>query len=148
MGSQTVATGVHPAPHGKAAPAKVSQPTFKDVELRVFDLTSSNEATLVLTAQAEGPQQASAGTTARDRFVTVVARQDLNGDFHKVFSAATDAQHLDVEPRWELIDAVDVNGDGAGELLFRKISDAGSAYAIYRVIGDRLYLLFEGTPGG
>jgi hypothetical protein len=53
---------------------------------------------------------------------------------------------LDVIPRLELIDAVDVDGDGRGELLFRQVSDAGSAFVIYRVIGDRLYPLFQGTP--
>jgi len=146
--SEAIGVVAHAARRGKAAPARASQPTFKEAELRIFDLTNSNEATLVLTANAEGLQQVSAGATARGYLVTVVAREDLNGDFHKVFSAVTDAQHLDVEPRWQLIDAVDANGDGAGELLFRKIFDTGSAYAIYRVIGDQLYPLFEGTPGG
>jgi len=146
MNSEAIGAAPHPAKRGKPAPVKAFQPNFKDVELRVFDLTNSNEATLVLTAKAERP--ASESAAAREYLVTLVAREDLNGEFHKVFSAFTDAQHLDVEPRWELIDAVDANGDGAGELLFRKIFDTGSAYAIYRVIGDLLYPLFEGTPGG
>jgi hypothetical protein len=47
----------------------------------------------------------------------------------------------------ELIDAVDADGDGRGELLFRQISDAGRAFVLYRVIGDRLWPLFQGTPG-
>jgi hypothetical protein len=46
----------------------------------------------------------------------------------------------------ELIDAVDADGDGRGELLFRRTSDGGSAYAIYRVTSDHLWPLFEGTP--
>jgi hypothetical protein len=46
----------------------------------------------------------------------------------------------------ELIDAVDADGDGRGELLFRRTYDGGSAYAIYRVTADRLWTLFEGTP--
>jgi len=46
----------------------------------------------------------------------------------------------------ELIDAVDADGDGRGELLFRQISDAGTAYVVYRVIGDQLWPLFQGTP--
>jgi len=144
--SETIGAAPHPAQRGKPAPVKPSQPAFKDVELRVFDLTNSNEATLVLTAKAQ--TVAPGGAAAREYLVTLVTREDLNGDFHKVFSAITDTQHLDVAPRWELIDAVDANGDGAGELLFRKIFDTGSAYAFYRVIGDQLYPLFEGTPGG
>jgi hypothetical protein len=79
--------------------------------------------------------------------VTLVAREDVNGDLHKSLANLTDAQHLDVLPRLELIDAVDVDGDGRGELLFRQVSDAGSAFVVYRVIGDRLYPLFQGTLG-
>jgi len=41
---------------------------------------------------------------------------------------------------------VDADGDGRGELLFRQISDAGTAYAIYRVTRDRLWPLYEGSP--
>ncbi len=46
----------------------------------------------------------------------------------------------------DLIDAVDADGDGRGELLFRQTSDAGSVYAIYRVTADGLWSLYEGTP--
>ena len=58
----------------------------------------------------------------------------------------TDTSHLDVIPQMELIDAVDVDGDGRGELLFRQVSDAGTAFVVYRVIGNELYALFQGTP--
>jgi hypothetical protein len=58
----------------------------------------------------------------------------------------TDTSHLDVIPQMELIDAVDVDGDGRGELLFRQFSDAGTAFVVYRVIGNQLYALFQGTP--
>jgi hypothetical protein len=79
--------------------------------------------------------------------ITIVARQDVNGDLHKALANITDTQHLDAIPQLELIDAVDVDGDGRGELLFREVSEAGTAFVIYRVIGDRLYPLFQGTPG-
>jgi hypothetical protein len=58
----------------------------------------------------------------------------------------TDEQHLDVIPRMELIDAVDADGDGRGELLFRQLYTSGNAYVIYRVIGAQIYPLFQGTP--
>jgi len=124
---------------------KAAQPNFNDVQLNVFDLSSSNEPTLVLTASARMPQRPTQDQP--QYFVALVARQDINGDFHKAFSSVTDNQHLDVEPKLLLIDAVDVDGDGRGELLFRKVYDASSAFVVYRVIGDQLYALFDGTPG-
>jgi len=148
-------TGASPQPTprpgkstGKSA-AKPAQPSFEDVQLRVFDLSASNEPVLVLTARARmpqisGPKQSSASEL--QYIIALVAREDINGDFHKVFSNVTDTQHLDVLPRYELIDAVDADGDGRGELLFRQVSDAGSAYVVYRVIGDQLWPLFQGTP--
>jgi len=134
----------------KSAPAKPPQPDFEDVQLRVFDLNSSNEPVLVVSAKAHFPQtsRVKEGSSAELQYlVTLVARQDVNTDFHKVFSNVTDTSHLDVIPQMELIDAVDVDGDGRGELLFRQISDAGTAFVVYRVIGNELYALFQGTPG-
>jgi len=134
----------------RASAAKPAQPDFTGVQLRVFDLSNSNEPVLVLTAKASMPQRLNQkeGTgTPPEYLLTLVAREDINGDFHKAFSNVTDTEHLDVLPKYELIDVVDADGDGRGELLFRKVSDAGSAFVVYRVIGDQLYALFEGTPG-
>ena len=132
-------------PRGKAA-AKPPQPSFDDVQLRVFDLTSNNEPVLVLTAKARMPQRPNTTGAELQYLVTLVARNDIYGELHKILANVTDTQHLDVVPRLELIDAVDADGDGRGELLFRQVSDAGSAFVIDRVIGDQLYTLFQGTP--
>jgi hypothetical protein len=120
------------------------QPSFEDVQLRILDLSTSNEPVLVLTAKAL-PAQASV-TPDLQYFITLVAREDIYGDLHKAFSKISDTQHLDALPRFELIDAVDADGDGRGELLFRQISDAGTAFVLYRVIGDQLWPLYQGTP--
>lgn len=133
--AQKSATGTRKS---KAAPA----PEFHGTQLRVFDLSTSNEAVLVLTAQAK-----ISSAPDLDFIVALVARQDIYGDLHKVFAQTTDDKHLDVLPRYDLIDAVDADGDGVGELLFRESWDSGTAFAVYRVIGDQLWPLFEGKPG-
>ncbi len=79
--------------------------------------------------------------------LTLVARDDIYGDLHKAFVNITDTQHMDVLPRMELIDAVDADGDGRGELLFRQISDAGKAFVVYRVIGDQSVAAVPGNSG-
>ena len=119
-----------------------SLPEFHDTELRVFDLSTSNEPVLILMAQAK-----LSSAPDLDFILTLVARQDIYGDLHKVFAQTTDDKHLDVLPRYHLIDAVDVDGDGVGELLFRESWDSGTAFSVYRVIGDQLWPLFEGKPG-
>lgn len=133
----------------KKAAGKPVPPSFEDVQLHVFDLSNSNEAVLVLTAKAQVPPPSGEKQPQSPDlryFVTLVARQDINADLHKAFSNVADSQHLDVLSQMEFIDAVDVDGDGRGELLFRQVSDAGSAFVVYRVIGDQLYALFQGTP--
>jgi hypothetical protein len=147
-----------PAQHGKTTGAKPVHPIFEDVQLRVFDLANINEPELVLTANARMPQPSRKGEGAipdsqypdsqfkdLQYMITLVVREDVNGELHKSLANVTDTRHLDVIPQLELIDAVDVDGDGRAELLFRQVSDAGRAFVIYRVIGDRLYPLFQGA---
>jgi hypothetical protein len=137
-----------PIPGRKNKPAaKPIAPKFDDIKLRVFDVATNNEPILVLSATAVPvPSAKISNETGREYYVTVVARTDFNTELHKLLSSVTDNQHLDVTPRMELIDAVDVDGDGRGELLFREVSDAGSAYVVYRVTPDQLWALFEGSP--
>jgi hypothetical protein len=125
---------------------KPPQPTFDDIQLRVFDVSASNEPVLVLTLTAHPAQTGKEEAKVADYYVTLVTRSDIYGELRKLFSEVTDSEELDVNPRMQLIDAVDADGDGRGELLFKQISDAGSAFAIYRVLPDRLWSLYEGTP--
>ncbi|HKN73159.1 MAG TPA: hypothetical protein VJX30_19155 [Terriglobales bacterium] len=132
---------------------KLPAPVFDDVKLRIFDLSNSNEPVLVLSAKthpvavpvpASVPASAT-GSLEEPQEITLIARTNLEGELRKLFFSQTDSRHLDVTPRMELIDAVDADGDGRGELLFRRTFDDGSAYAIYRVTADRLWPLFEGS---
>jgi hypothetical protein len=129
---------------GKSA-AKLPKPDFDDVILHIFDLSNSNEPVLVLSAKARPPAAGGGENAAEPKEITLIARTNLEGEMQKLFFSQTDSRHLDETPRMELIDAVDADGDGRGELLFRRSSGTGSAYAIYRVTRDRLWPLYEGA---
>jgi len=147
--AQPESAGSKPAARAASRPAskaKPPEPSFEDVQLHTFDLSNSNEPIVVLTAKARLPVRPGASSDLQ-YIITQVARGDMYGDLHKVFASVTDTNHFDVLSRLELIDAVDADGDGRGELLFRQVSDSGSAFVLYRVIGDRLWPLFQGTPG-
>jgi hypothetical protein len=139
------------APAATRAAAKKSQPTFDDVQFRAFDLWNTNEPVFVLSATAHMPKAAGASAQTSDDlpyYVTLVAKKNIYDELRKLYAGVTDPRHLDQTPRLELIDAVDADGDGRGELLFRQISDVGSAWGVYRAGADQLFPLFEGTPSG
>jgi len=145
-----------PSEDAKPAPVRASSqknktpavrsvpPSFEDTQFQIFDLSNANEPVLVLTTKASFPAKSSTGADLY--YVALVAREDISGELRKAFSNVSDSRHLDIQPRLELIDAVDADGDGRGELLFRQISDKGAAFVIYRVIGEQLWALFQGTP--
>lgn len=129
-------------------PAKLEITSFE-----VFDLAYNNEPQLVMTARvlpgAAAPvrRRAAKGTEPADAtsapggfeyYVTLVATKDIYGQMQKMFSAVTDNKHLDAFPRFELIDAVDADGDKNGDLLFRRITDISSSFVLYKVIGTRV----------
>jgi hypothetical protein len=126
--------------------AKAAKPDFDYVSLHIFDLSNSNEPVLVLSAKTHPADPGAKGSIEEPKEITLIARTNLEGDLQKLFFSETDSRHLYSSPRMELIDAVDADGDGRGELLFRRTFDDGSAYAIYRVTADGLWPLFEGTP--
>lgn len=145
--------GTHPGP-------------LQDVQMRAFDLTTRNEPQVILMARALDAPGAPAASVRRAGprpgtkresatppppaageglayWITVAARQDYNGELRKLKVWATDSKHLDAYPRAELIDAVDADGDGRGELLFREISDVGHSFVLYRATPDSLTQLFN-----
>ena len=140
---QLLAESETPVKSTKKTARPAITPELQDVQMHVFDLTSSNEPVLVLTATATIPN----ARIPLQYTTALVTREDIYGELHKVFAQTTDNQHLDVIPKYEFIDAVDVDGDGRGELLFRTSRDGGTAFNIYAVIGDRLWPMFLGKTG-
>jgi hypothetical protein len=133
-------------PAARRAAAKTPQPVLENIQVKTFDLWKNNQPVLVLSADAQIPPS-STGATSADTFtsysITLVARVDIYRDLVKIYSSVTDKYHLDVTPRLDLIDAVDADGDGRGELLFHKTSDTGSGYVIYRASADTLWKMFD-----
>jgi len=130
--------------------AKGPRPKFSDIDFRVFDLSNANEPVWILTAKAQVPTSNPApdAPATAEYYVTLVCRTDIYGDLRKLLSQITDARHLDVISRLQLIDAVDADGDGRGELLFREISANDSrGYVLYRFTGDTLWKLFDSFGG-
>jgi len=127
-----------PAAAKTAGKAASTPPTvFTDERLAALDLDLNNSAELVYTGRT-----AVAG--GRVLYVTVVARTDVHGNPRKLFASATASDRLDAVPRLEFIDALDADGDGKAELLFRRRRDAAAEFVIFRVGADTLAELFRG----
>src|SRR3954469_9267218 len=111
---------------------------LEDVQVRAYDPATNNEAVLILTATA--PLQRKEGVF--NRYVTVVAHVDLDNLPHKLFSTVTDDDHLDTVGILQLVDAVDSDGDGRAEFLFRRIGKSEQKFELYRSYGTQLLKLF------
>jgi hypothetical protein len=151
--------------------AKLTESSLTNVVIRAFDLDLSNDAVMVLTAEIPGsylagrapagehpnlPKAGASGTagakTTTDtpakfvsRYITLIARVNFEGNPQRLAVSITDSSRLDVAPRLELIDAVDVDGDGFAELLFRQTSFDEKSYIIYGVGRNTVTKVFEGA---
>ena len=134
---------------------------LQGIEVRAFDLALTNQATVVLMATAH-PAPAPAAPPKRGRatrsaalltpmdrdltyWVTVIARENYDGQLIPLKSWVTDSRHLDAWPRMELIDAIDADGDGRGELLFRRWSDRGRGFVIDRIAPAQVIALYDSS---
>lgn len=135
-----------PAPARTAKSSKAKAPTikFSDVKFTAYDPSTTNEPIFVF----EGNTPVLDKLSGKDlpNHVMLVVRQDIYAEFHILFSSVSDPTHMDSQPRCEFVDVVDAEGDGYGELLFRRQYDSGRAFSVYRVIGNQLWPVFEGKP--
>ncbi len=127
---------------------KMPDPILENVKMIGYDLWNSNQPIIVFSATAHMPPPVagSAHTEADaglEYSILLVTYPDIYNNLHKLYSGVTDKFHLDVTPRMELIDAVDADGDGRGELLLRETSDIGTGWVIYRATGDKLWKMYD-----
>jgi len=131
-----------PAAHRKS-PEKPLEPIFENVRMTAYDLWTNNQPVLIFSCEAHMPPTAAGSLLDLKYSVLLVAYPDIYNNLHKLYVGITDPRHLDVTPRLELVDAVDADGDGRGELLFKETSDQGSGWIVYRATADSLWKMFD-----
>ena len=143
--NNVASTATHAAGAKRLAAPKPPEPELENTQMVAYDLWNSNQPVLILSAKAKMPPSAGSAASEPDPeySILLVAYPDIYHNLHKQFVAVTDKYHLDMTPRLELIDAVDADGDGVGDLLFRQTSDTGTGWVLYRVTADKLYKLFD-----
>jgi hypothetical protein len=131
------AAAAHTAHHKSAQPAPPPPPLLADEDFKVFGLTMGGGATMVLTAHT---------TTTPEKYVTVIAQPDFYGNAQVLLKQVASADNLDVTPRMRLIDAVDTEGNGRGDLIFELRGQTYREFAIYRVGGGQAAQVFATQP--
>jgi hypothetical protein len=129
--------------------AQLTDGSLTNVVIRSFDLDLSNDAVMVLTAEVPGayvtPGQKNTPGKFVSRYITLIARVDFEGVPQRLAVSVTDSSRLDVAPRLELIDAVDVDGDGLAELLFREYGFDQKGFIVYGVGRGTVTKVFAGS---
>jgi hypothetical protein len=127
----------HTTRHKSAQPAPLPPPALADEEFRVFGLTLGGGATMVLSAHT---------TTTPEKYVTVIAQPDFYGNAQVLLKQVASADNLDATPRMQLVDAVDTEGNGRGNLIFELRGQTYREFAIYRLGDGRASQVFVTQP--
>lgn len=121
---------------------------FRNVDVRAYDIDYSNNPTVVMNADFPAPLPAPKGVSPNEihYLVTLVARQDTDGKLTKLYFHVSNPADLDASPELRLVDAVDADGDGRAELLFRKTAATGTGWLLERVTPYTVTTVFDGVP--
>ncbi len=123
---------------------------IKNPSLRLFDLDGNNNPEVVLNAVASVAPPPAKGSKARPEvakefYVTVIGKEDLSGELHPAYTRVVSARNAEFDGRLELVDAVDVDGDGRGELLFRRLFGRDVSYLVLKVGLRETTALFDSS---
>lgn len=109
---------------------------LKDEQLTGYILSYGGAPTYVYYAHTDGLGGA-------QKFVTLVAQVNMQGEPEIAIKSVTDAAHLNRTPRMRLVDAVDADASNRASLLFEMRAQNSRQFALYRVIGaraDQIYI--------
>jgi hypothetical protein len=124
------ANAAHRTATKKTAPAPPAPEPLVDEKLTGYLLSYGGSPTFVYSAHTDG-------VGAAERFVTIVAQENQQGEPEIALKNVTDAAHLDRTPRMRLVDAVDAEASNRASLLFELRAQSSRQFALYRVIGGR-----------
>ncbi len=121
-----------------------------DVDVHALDPDHSKRPVEIFTASITGAQSrlwlppGSAIKSPPKVTVALVARKDSAGRLNQIYLMISDPVMLDVRPGLQYLGAVDADGSGRAQLLFRKQVDVDAfAYVLYRVTPYDLVKTFE-----
>jgi hypothetical protein len=125
----------HRAAAKKTATPPAAPEPLLDEKLIGYTLSYGGAATFVYSAHTDGVGSA-------ERFVTIVAQNNVQGEPEIALKSVTDATHVERTPRFKLVDAVDADASNRASLLFELRAQNTRQFALYRVLGGRADQLF------
>jgi len=125
------------------APAPVTQATKKQ-PAKTGGWVEGNAAEKA--AMATEAAASAAPALQRSYSVTVVLRQSADGVMNTIFAEVSDPLDLETFPALRLVDAVDANGDGRADFVFRNIRPEGTSFVIYKVSPYDMTKVFDTPP--